>query len=71
MPDWKRVRLEESGHEVTVATVRDGMKVLDKPATDVRGRPLPALPKTTVAAAAGKKKASGGEPAPKPEEGSK
>lgn len=61
MPELKRVRLEESGHEVTVASVGDGMKVLDKPATDTSGRPLAPKYHTTVDKAAASKSATSKE----------
>lgn len=41
-PKFTRVRLAESGAKVTVSRVRDGMTVVDEPATDRRGAPLPA-----------------------------
>jgi hypothetical protein len=49
------------------------VEVIDKPAVDASGRPLPAKPKTSVATkAAASKSPTGGEPATKnPEEGSK
>lgn len=56
MPEFVRVRLA-NGTERTVSRVTEDMTVLkDKPATDQRGRPLPAKRKTTVDEAAAKKK---------------
>lgn len=61
-----RVRLE-NGHEVSMSETHartSGLEVLDQPATDLRGKPLPASrkhgrrikPKTTVKKAAAAKK---------------
>lgn len=48
------------------------VEIIDKPAVDSDGRPLPAKPKTTVAdMAAAKQSTTGSEPALNPEEGSK
>lgn len=49
------------------------VEVIDKPAVDSNGRPLPAKPKVSVASKAkGKQNPNGGEPATQnPEEGSK
>lgn len=41
MTDYKRVQRED-GVKVTVAHVREGMKVVDEPAVDRNGRPLDA-----------------------------
>lgn len=46
MPDWKRVRDKHSGHEYSTQHVlADAHEVLDKPAADAYGRPLPAKPR--------------------------
>lgn len=45
MPDWKRVKDTRTGHEFTVAVVNEEHHaVLDKPATNRTGQPLPAKP---------------------------
>lgn len=41
MPQFTRVRLNESGHEVSVQNIRPGMTPIEEPAVDRAGRPLP------------------------------
>lgn len=51
MTDWVRARTPV-GHEVTVsarAAKSRALAVLDKPAVDTNGRPLPMKPKTNLA----------------------
>lgn len=75
MSEFKRVKHPILG-EYSARRPGDDVQVVDKPAADSYGRPLPAKPKTTVAkkAAASAKKAettpNGGEPASDPKEGS-
>ncbi len=76
MPDSDFVRVKHPLFGEYSARRPDLSKVelLNKPAVDRNGKPLPAKPKTTVAAlAAAKKKTpnNGGELAKNPEEGSK
>jgi hypothetical protein len=56
MSEFIRVRQIETGHELSVpkshADATDGYEVLDKPATDSAGDPLPPKYRTTVAEAA-------------------
>lgn len=72
MTEWVRVRLPETGMETTQSRgFVDGLpegsvEILDEPATDLRGLPLPATrkdgrrikPRTTVQQEAAKKKAA-------------
>lgn len=75
MSEFVRVKDKTTGHEYSVRRPDPKrVDVLDKPAVDRNGKPLPAKPKTTVAAVASAKKKTtpnGGEPAETPEEGSK
>lgn len=50
MPDYQRVLLD-TGAKITVGFVRDGMKVIDEPAVDRRGRPLRDEPAPSAKAA--------------------
>lgn len=57
MPKFVRVKDKKSGHEFTVAEVRladkrfaDAVEVLDKPAVNASGKPLPAKPNVSIAA---------------------
>lgn len=52
LPDYKRVRLNDTGAKVTVAVVREGMTELKQPATDRAGRPLPDEPAAPTKTAA-------------------
>jgi hypothetical protein len=74
MSDFVRVRLS-NGHEASLSAdfvAGTNLEVLDAPATDLRGRPLPVSrkggrrlkPKTTVAAEAVKKAAKKSDPGP-------
>lgn len=50
MPTYLRVRDNETGHEFSVvesAFDADSTTVIDEPATDVNGDPLPAVEKST------------------------
>lgn len=51
MPEYVRVRQDETGHEITVLADSDmtGLTVIKKPALDQHGEPAPMKPKTTVA----------------------
>lgn len=64
MPEFKRVKLTESGHEVTLAAdyieQATGMTVIQKPAVDSQGIPLQPKFKESVSSAARKKTTSGG-----------
>ena len=73
---WVRIKTE-SGREVTVSAAYAaslGLEALDAPATDKRGRPLPASlaggrrakPKTTVSREAAKKRAAQKRPGRSP-----
>ena len=46
MSDLVRVRSKTTGHRFTTLFVSDNMVVLDEPAVDSMGRPLPAEPNT-------------------------
>ena len=39
--DWTRVKDPETGHEYSTLVVVPGLDVIDKPAADAYGRPLP------------------------------
>lgn len=61
MTEYHRVKIVGPDHETTItaeqlAAQPDAFKVLDKPAVDGGGVPLPAKHKTTVSAEAAKKK---------------
>ncbi|GAA1436304.1 hypothetical protein GCM10009616_35760 [Microlunatus lacustris] len=49
MTNWTRVKDKETGHESSTAVVRDHHEVLDKPAVDRNGDPLPAKPNRPLA----------------------
>lgn len=52
MPEWTRVRDKSTGHEFSVARVNPkAHDVLDKPAVDRNGSPLPAKPRVSNGAA--------------------
>lgn len=61
MPDFVRVKQAETGHELTVprehfeAVPKDAYVLLDKPAVDAAGTPLPAKHRTSVSHEAAKK----------------
>lgn len=49
MPIWTRVRDKATGHEYSVQNVMPpAHEVLDKPAADAYGRPLPAKPRVDL-----------------------
>lgn len=50
MPDFVRVKDKASRHEFTIDAINvvDGLEVIDKPAVDPRGNPLPAKPSVPV-----------------------
>lgn len=59
MPEYVRVKDPSTGHEHTVTTLQAeafGCQVINKPAVDDWGNPLPAKPSVTVAEAAAAKK---------------
>ena len=52
MPAWTRVRDKSTGHEFSVVNVNTkAHEVLDKPAVDRNGSPLPAKPRVATGAA--------------------
>lgn len=64
MPDYLRVKQSDTGHELTVSRsmydfAPDSYSVLDKPATDAGGNPLPPKHKTSVSTEAAKKATTG------------
>jgi len=64
MPEFVRVKQNDTGHELTVPTghfeaVESGYTLLKKDAVDLGGAPLPAKYKTSVSAEAAKKSQSG------------
>ena len=72
MPEFLRVKHPLFGEYSVRRPNPHDVEIIDKPAVDSDGRPLPAKPKTTVATrAAAKKTTTGSEPAQNPEEGSK
>lgn len=49
MPEWKRVRDKDTGHEYSTQHVLTGAhEVLDKPAADAYGRPYAAKPRVNL-----------------------
>ena len=59
MPDFVRIKDKGTGHESTVSRARadrlgDAVEVLDAPAVDAVGRPLPGKPASKAKAAAKK-----------------
>lgn len=74
MPEFVRVKHPIFGEFSARRPNLDEVQVLDKPAVNTSGRPLPGKPKTSVAAKAAENKSktptNGAEPATTPEEGS-
>ena len=61
MPDYVRVKHAETGHHYTVSRAKaiadaKNLKVIDAPAVDVNGYPLPPKPHQTLAEAVDKPK---------------
>lgn len=69
--DFKRVKHPLFGEYSARRPNLDEVEVIDKPAVDVNGRPLPAKPKVSVASKAAANKNEVASPTEKPEEGSK
>lgn len=73
MSDFVRVKDKVTGDEYSARRPNLSLvDVLDKPAVDRNGRPLPQKPKTSVAAKVAEQKktpTNGAEPAKTPEEG--
>lgn len=71
MSDFVRVKHPLFGEYSAKRPNPAEVEILDEPAVDRNGRPLPPNPKTSAAKEAAAKKPTGGEPAKNPEEGSK
>ena len=54
MPEFVRVKDKASRHEFTIDKINvvDGLEIIDKPAVDPRGNPLPAKPSVPVKSSA-------------------
>lgn len=66
MPEYKRVRVKDTGHEITIPAGKFDPSVytaVDRPATAPGGEPLAPKYRTTVNKAAEKKKAGSGQKA--------
>ena len=72
MSEFVRVKDKATGHEYSARRPDlDKVEVLDKPAVDRNGRPLPPKYKTSVTNQAAAKQSHGGESASKSKEDSK
>lgn len=62
MPDYVRVKHADTGHHYTVSRAKamtdPKLRIIDAPAVDVNGRPLPPKPHRTLAEAVGKPKSA-------------
>ena len=60
MPDYVRVKHAETGHHYTVSRAKamtdPKLRIIDAPAVDINGRPLPPKPHQTLAEAVDKPK---------------
>ena len=60
MPDYVRVKHADTGHHYTVSRAKamtdPKLRIIDAPAVDVNGRPLPPKPHQTLAEAVDKLK---------------